>query len=356
VRGDARISLPSDRSFDTFDSARALLRSPRLPHTTYVFWNQGYFDAHLEYPIRSPQSSFAVDFHVAPGLRDRLKLDLRYLSPEGVVRGYEVATGSGPIVLDPRWYQAAWSFVKSGFAHILNGPDHLLFLLCLVIPFRRIDWYLVGVITSFTAAHSITLIASAYGLVPSGAWFPALVEMLIAASILYMAIENIVKPNLAWRWLGSGLFGLVHGFGFSFMLKAQLQFAGSHLLLSLLAFNVGIELGQLLVLLVALPALLLLHRTRLAGERVIAVILGALVAHTAWHWMGERADALWKTDWPIPGEELINVLALLVMSTLLVGGFAWLAWRQRRRPAARLAKEASPTDESGANRAANRSA
>jgi hypothetical protein len=282
-------------------------------------------------------------------------LDVRYLSPDGIVRAYEFATGSGPIVLDPRWYQAAWSFVKSGFAHILDGPDHLLFLLCLIIPFRRIDWYLFGVITSFTVAHSITLIAAAYGFVPSGAWFPPLVETLIAASILYMAIENIVKPNLTRRWLVSGLFGLVHGFGFSFMLKAQFQFAGSHLLLSLLSFNVGIELGQFLVLLVTLPALVLLYRSRLVSERVIAVVVCVLVAHTAWHWMGERADTLWKTDWPIPGEEL-NVLPLLVMSTLLVGGFAWLAWRQRRRPAARLAKEASPSDGSGTNPAANRSA
>ena len=74
--------------------------------------------------------------------------------------------------------------------------DHLLFLLCLVMPFRRLGWTLVGVVTSFTVAHSVTLIAAAYGMVPSGAWFPPLVEMLIAVSILYMAIENVLRPNL----------------------------------------------------------------------------------------------------------------------------------------------------------------
>ena len=127
-----------------------------------------------------------------------------------------------------------------------------------MLPFRRIGWPLVAVITSFTVAHSITLIAAARGMVPSGAWFGPLVEVLIAASILYMALENIVRPNLRWRWLAAGVFGLVHGFGFSFLLQEQLQLAGDHLLLSLLAFNIGIELGQLVFIGVAIPLLYLL--------------------------------------------------------------------------------------------------
>ena len=173
----ARISVPSDRSFGSFEGALALLRGPRLPETTYVFWNQGYFDAYLEYRIRSPRSAFTIDFHVAPGLQDRLKMDLRYIVPGGAVRAFEFATATGPIPLDPRWYHAAWSFVRSGIAHILGGLDHLLFLLCLILPFRRLDWTLAGTVTAFTIAHSITLIAAAYGLVPSGNWFPPLVEV-----------------------------------------------------------------------------------------------------------------------------------------------------------------------------------
>ena len=344
-RGNARISLPSDRSFESIERALALMRGPRLAVTEYVFWNQGYFDAYLEYPIRSTQSSFALDFHITPGLRDRLKLDLRYVSGEGVVRAYEISTGSGLLALDPRWYEAAWTFVKSGFEHILDGPDHLLFLLCLIIPFRRVDWYLVGVVTSFTVAHSITLIAAAYGFVPAGAWFPPLVEMLIAASIVYLAIENIVKPNLPQRWVISGLFGLVHGFGFSFMLQTQLQFAGSHLLLSLLAFNVGIELGQLLVLIVTVPALVFLYRTRFLSEQLIAVVVGVLVAHTAWHWMGERANALRKVDWSIAEIGLVNFLVLLAFSVFLIGGAFWLFLK--RRAAQKFVKDEEVTSEGG---------
>ena len=79
--------------------------------------------------------------------------------------------------------------------------------------------------------------------------------MLIALSIIYMAFENLIAPNLARRWLITGIFGLVHGLGFSFALRDELQFAGDHLVLSLVAFNVGIEIGQLLVLLTVLPVL-----------------------------------------------------------------------------------------------------
>ena len=86
-------------------------------------------------------------------------------------------------------------------------------------------------------------------------------------------------------------FGLVHGFGFSFALRETLQFAGSHLLTSLLSFNVGVELGQLLVLALLVPALELLFRFVVA-ERIGTIILSALVAHTGWHWMIERGAVL----------------------------------------------------------------
>lgn len=349
ARGEGRISLPSDRSFDSFDNARTLMRGPKLPDNTYVFWNQGYFDAYLEYPIEASQSSFVFDFNIAPGMGERLKVDLRYISREGVVRAYEFSAGSGAIALDPRWYQAAWTFVKSGFTHILDGPDHLLFLLCLIIPFRRLDWNLAGVVTAFTVGHSITLIFAAYRFVPAGTWFPPLVEFLIAASILYMAIENLIRPDVRRRWIASGLFGLVHGFGFSFLLESQLQFAGSHLLLSLLAFNVGIEIGQFLVLLVALPALVLLYRSRPASERVITAILCLLIGHTAWHWLGERADALREADWTATANAFTNAAVLLTI--LIVGAASWLMVRQRGHRSERL-REPRPDRIEKTNRAA----
>ena len=105
---------------------------------------------------------------------------------------------------------------------------------------------LVLVVTAFTVAHSFTLLASAYDLAPDALWFPPLIETLIAASIVYMALENIVgASSVQRRWMIAFGFGLVHGFGFSFALRETLQFAGSHLLTSLLSFNIGVELGQI---------------------------------------------------------------------------------------------------------------
>src|SRR5262249_59735659 len=108
---------------------------------------------------------------------------MRFLPPGGAVRAFEFYGEPGLVRLDPSWRQAAWQFVKLGFSHILDGSDHLLFLLCLVIPFRRLA-SLVAVVTSFTLAHSLTLIASAYNLRPDTLWFPPLLHSLIPPSLL----------------------------------------------------------------------------------------------------------------------------------------------------------------------------
>jgi hypothetical protein len=328
VRGDARIALPSDEAFSSYEAAVAAVRGTRLPAGTPVYWNQGYFDAVLAYPIRSAGDSLAIDFHVARGLRDRLKMDLRYLTPDGEVRAYETVTGSGRIVLDPRWYQAAATFVDSGFRHILGGVDHLLFLLCLIVPFRRLGWPLVGVVTAFTLSHTVTLIAAAFGFVPRGNWFPPLVETLIALSILYMAIDNVLRPNLRWRWLLTAFFGLVHGFGFSFSLAQELQFAGSHLVLSLLAFNFGIELGQLLVLALIWPVLVFALARARGADRIVVAVISGFVGHAAWHWMLERFAALQTANLPVLDTALLAQAAALAL-TVLAAAMLVQAWRQR---------------------------
>jgi len=214
------------------------------------------------------------------------------------LRGFEFYGDPGLVRLDPSWFQAVRLFVAEGFRHILSGTDHLLFLFCLVIPFRRFRQLLV-VVTAFTIAHSITLIASAYDMGPDAGWFPPLVETLIATSIVYMALENIVAPGLGRRWLIAFGFGLVHGFGFSFALRDTMQLAGSHLLTSLLSFNVGVELGQVAVLAVLLPSLALLFRYVVA-ERIGTIILSAIVAHTGWHWMIDRAQLVSRYQFAFP--------------------------------------------------------
>lgn len=309
-----QISIQSDRSFASADEAFAHVRQPLPPNSENLVWSQVWFDVLLEYPITSDQASFSM----RPGmerLAARVVSTLRFSPPGGAVRIYEFEGDPGVVPLDPRWNQAAWRFVESGFFHILDGVDHLLFLLCLVVPFRRV-WPLVGVVTAFTIAHSITLVASAYGLAPDGLWFPPLIETLIAVSIVWMALENIVgvTPQNR-RWMFALGFGLVHGFGFSFLLRQTLQFAGEHMLTSLVAFNIGVELGQLLVLLVLVPALGLLFRYVVA-ERMGTIILSAIVAHTAWHWMTERGAVLAEFDIPWSVDVLLWIVAFAVILTL----------------------------------------
>ena len=120
-------------------------------------------------------------------------------------------------------------------------------------------------------------------------------------------------------------FGLVHGFGFSFALRQSLQFAGSHMLASLLSFNIGVELGQLLVLVLLIPVLQLFFRYAVA-ERMGTIILSAIVAHTAWHWMLDRGSVLrqFRFEWPALDATLLAlVLRWLVLFTIL-GGLLWL--------------------------------
>jgi hypothetical protein len=316
-----RVSLPSDRAFESYDEARAnLLTGPRLDQRTQIYWEQGLMDIAYEYPITSDQSDFAI----RPGLTRlgvQVNVVLRFMQPGTPERAFDVHADTGIVHLDPRWHQAFLLFTREGFFHILDGVDHLLFLLCLVIPFRRLK-PLVMVITAFTVAHSVTLIASAFGMAPDGLWFPPLVETLIAMSIVYMAFENIVGANLQRRWAVTFGFGLVHGFGFSFLLRERLQFAGDHLISSLLAFNVGVELGQLLVLLITLPLLSALFRF-IVAERMGTILLSALVAHTAWHWALDRGSVLAGYRWP--DFTLVDAVMFLRLAMVVVGA-AFLMW------------------------------
>ena len=347
----ARVSLPSDTSFDSYEHASAHVIGAALATDVELATSQALVDVLLEYPIASAQSrvSISTRFETA-GLRSVTVLRFRSgtsagraLSdgpstgralPDGLSTGRALQSGverafqfhgnSGLVRLDPRWFQAASRFAVDGFFHILGGVDHLLFLLCLVIPFRRLR-ALIVIVTSFTAAHSVTLIASAYDMAPSALWFPPLVETLIAASIVYMALENIVSPALNRRWVITFAFGLVHGFGFSFALRDTLQLAGSHVLTSLLSFNVGVELGQLLVLVLAVPALDALFRYGVP-ERIGTIVLSALVAHTGWHWMTERGSRLgqYQFAWPVFDLAFLDLLLRWAIVAVGVAAVAWL--------------------------------
>ena len=326
----ARLSLPSDRSFDSYEQALASFASPPLPDNTELFRDQALLDVLIRYPIQSEASEFSIDPEFARlGLRTTTVV--RFLHTDGVERIFEFSGDPGLVRLDPRWHHAFFRFVRTGVEHILDGVDHLLFVICLLIPFRRIR-PLIAIVTSFTVAHSITLLASAFGLVPDALWFPPLIETLIAASIVYMAFENIVGSHWQRRWVIAFGFGLVHGFGFSFALSETLQFAGSHLLTSLLAFNLGVEIGQLFVVVLAVPILNWLFRNAIS-ERMGTIILSAILAHSGWHWLSSRATDLtaYSFRWPVLDYTFLAALMRWAILLLIIGSAIWILFVVYRR-------------------------
>lgn len=169
--------------------------------------------------------------------------------------------------------QEAGSFFLLGVEHIATGYDHLLFVLALVLCGGNL-MSLLRIITAFTVAHSLTLGAAALDLLtlPS-----TLVEAVIALSIAYVAFENLMpKYALSRRWLVSFLFGLVHGFGFSSVLKEIGLPKGSELL-ALLNFNLGVEAGQIAAVLLVLPVLAWLKTTAWETRAVRAVSFAVLL-------------------------------------------------------------------------------
>ena len=287
----ARLALPGDRAFASPQAARAHFEDLPLPATTRIYWRQAMLDVRMHYALRAAASPGALTLDVA--LRDlgettRVELllvgeggDEHVLSFDGDARG---------LALQPAWTGVLGEFLVEGVVHILGGIDHLLFLVCLVLPLRRL-WPLVKAVTAFTVAHSITLCAAALGWVPGALWFPSLVESIIAASIVFLAAENALRSEFRWRWVTAFAFGLAHGFGFASALGDALQFARGQQLVALAAFNLGVELGQLAVLALLLPLFALLLR-RVHSERTAIIVISLVVAHTGWHWMSERLDTL----------------------------------------------------------------
>jgi HupE / UreJ protein len=242
-------------------------------------------------------------------------------APVLAVLPFDIHSAPGVIGLDPRWSQAALRFAAEGFWQFLDSADHLLFLACLVIPFRRLRQFAV-IVMSFTVGVAITLIASTLGLAPGWAWFPPLIETLIAVAVVFTALDNIAGGNAGRRWFYAFAFGLIHGFGLSFAVREQLQSAGDDLIASLLGFNAGVAIGQLAALCVLVPALNLVFRYVVA-ERIGVIILSALAAHTGWHWMLDRGAVLGTYPPPTLDAALVASLRRGGMAVLILVALLW---------------------------------
>jgi hypothetical protein len=330
-----RVSVPTDRSFASYAEAVEHLAAPPLADSVEVPWRRAWLDVALEAPVTAAPRHLSIRPAFAR-LGQRTTTVLHMIDADGTDRTMLYEGDQGAIRLDPGFLDVVWNFAVRGIAHILDGIDHLLFLFALVIPFRRLR-PLVGIVTAFTVAHSITLAASAAGVAPDVSWFPPMVEWLIALSIVAMALANVLGIAGDKRWMAAFGFGLVHGFGFSFALRESLQFAGGHLASALLGFNLGVEAGQLVVLAALVPVLNFALK-RVPSERVAIIVLSALVGHSAWHWMTERWEVLRRYPLEQPVRDAAftaNALkggVVLVIAALALWGLSRLEARLRLAP------------------------
>jgi hypothetical protein len=193
----------------------------------------------------------------------------------------------------------AREYLEMGIVHIFTGYDHIVFLAGLLLlaglsgerarPLGAAFGYTARIVTAFTLAHSLTLIAAALGLIG----LPArLTESAIALSIVYIAVENLRDGPDRGRWRIGFAFGLVHGFGFASVLR-EVGLPRRGLVAALVSFNVGVEVGQLCIVAALLPLLHLAARRSAAGYRRVVLGWGsALIAALGTFWFFERALAV----------------------------------------------------------------
>ena len=346
----ARISLPSDRSFSSYEGALRRVRGPKLPDDTQIYYNQGFLDLELSFPIQSQDSRFSMRVLFGRGLANRTATSISFIRPDGAVREFRIHDDTSLVHLDPRLHEAAWVFLRAGFYQFLNGLEPLLFVIALALPYRRAR-DLVKPIAAFAAAHSITLGLVALGIVPIGTWLPPVVGAIIALSIVYLAIENAIyitsstpRAGPGHRWIVALVFGLAHGFGFAVALQETLQFAGSHTLAAVAAYNIGLELGTLIILAIAVPASNLLF-TQVVSERAGTLVLSVLIGHAGWHWMTERMAIARMTGLPAPDLNLLLTVVRTLLALTVVGGIVWfVAGLMKKKPEEKDLPEKSIVD------------
>ena len=178
--------------------------------------------------------------------------------------------------------------IKSGITHIINGLDHILLVFLLVlVAINRID--IIKKTTTFTVGHSLTLTIGMLGFIPSGAWFIPFIETAIAATIVYAGISIVLGKKDNFSITKIFIIGLLHGFGFSFIIKEALLDRGAIQFLNLLSFNIGIELGQIFILALVIPVLFWMEKYWLGRPGVLRKALSIPCIAIACFWVIERS-------------------------------------------------------------------
>jgi len=258
-------------------------------------------DIILRYKAGGPVYDYNVSSTLDPGLpgqENTANLILDY-SPGGtkIFRARGLLTQ--PVTISRSTVSAVVTFIKEGIRHILEGMDHVLFVLCLVLGatgFRSLAWRVTG----FTLGHSVTLTVGFFGFVPSGAWFVPTVETGISLSIIYAAAIAVLprsKQSSSERnlFFVTCAIGMLHGLGFSFVLHKILQITSPDIWQSLLAFNVGVEIGQITIIILTWPAFRLIQRLSEYTWRIGRIGIATVCIAIAVLWTVQRVLSVIET-------------------------------------------------------------
>ena len=288
--------LGSEPGFATLDEAEAVFDAPAewLPADTPDYVGDAVVDVHFNLPTGQTVSRYRLSSRLDPGLpgqEDTANLLLDNWPGQVMVfraRGLL----DEPIEVSRSSLAAFGTFVWEGVRHILEGLDHVLFVLCLAVGARTFAGLLWRV-TGFTLGHSVTLSLGFFGYVPSGDWFVPVVELIIAVTIIYAAYVAVRPPKIDRSersiFLVTGFIGLIHGLGFSFVLQNILKVSSPNIWQSLLAFNIGIELGQVFIVAVAALAVLAASRVSKQFGQNLRIATAGLAAIVAAYWVVERS-------------------------------------------------------------------
>lgn len=283
--------------FATLDEARAAFTAePAFPDERETYVGDTIVDVLLHVGAE-PVYDYAISSSLAPDLPGQeATANLILDHGPGSTNTYR-ATGllQEPVVISRSPIAAAQTFIVEGIRHILEGLDHVLFVICLVLGATTLRT-LIGRVTGFTIGHTVTLSLGFFGYVPAAPWFIPAVELGIALSIVYAAAIAFFGPRPGGREthviLVTAAIGLLHGLGFSFVLHEILRVDSPTVWQSLLAFNLGVEIGQIAIVLVLWPSFRLVlglgETAWLVSRRGIAT-LAALIATT---WAVERAQSI----------------------------------------------------------------
>lgn len=287
-------------AFATLDEAKAALAeaSTYPDNADPLYVGDAVVDIILRYRPGTPVYAYTVSSTLDPGLPGQEKtanLILDY-SPGGTKVFRARGLLAEPVAISRSALSAISTFIAEGVRHILEGLDHVLFILCLVLGATRLK-SLAWRVTGFTIGHSVTLSAGFFGFVPSGAWFVPAVETGIALSIIYaaaIAVTPRAQQNHSERnlFLVTSAIGLLHGLGFSFVLHKILQVDSPNIWQSLLAFNVGVEIGQLIIILAAWPAFRLIQRSSENVWRASRIGISVLCIAVAAVWALQRSVSI----------------------------------------------------------------